>query len=48
MLGFSAGKASSLQAAQSVTQSRQDDNTIVTIDSGAETYTIPDALINGG
>ncbi len=48
VLGFSAGKASSLQAAQSVTQSRQDDNTIVTIDSGAETYTIPDALINGG
>ncbi len=48
VLGFSAGKASSLQAAQSVTQSRQDDNTLVVIDSGAETYTIPDALINGG
>jgi hypothetical protein len=48
VLGFSAGKASSLQAAKSVTQSRQNDNTLVVIDSGAETYTIPDALINGG
>lgn len=48
VLGFSGGEARSLQAASSVTQRRDSDNTIVTIDGGAEQYTIPDALVNGG
>lgn len=48
VLGFSGGAVSALSGIKSLSSSRASDNTIVTIDGGAEQYTIPDALVNGG
>lgn len=48
VLGFSGGAVNALSGAKSLSSSRANGNTIVTIDGGAEQYSIPDALVNGG
>lgn len=47
-LDFQNGAVASLSEALSLNQERSGDNTLVIIDDGAERYTIPDAVIDGG
>lgn len=48
VLGFSDGGVKSLSGVKSLNFTRSSDNTLVVIDGGAEQYTIPDAVVNGG